>query len=281
MLRKNNFGLKLVINVFGSRFYSSDQDELSREKILRESIIKKYPGLNLPPVTLTYGNFSNTNSSNGMGLTSNEFGSQPKRSSRLLLICLAGLMLVWTSKSISNQLSKSNLNIPLWAASLEDQAKHTLFCVQYDEKTRNALVAEFTLLRKTNPFLEFYSWLSIKKPEFSCGRKYNSVYAISTVSNALQMESVTASRIVSRVLLMGGGDERKRVDDLIDALNQTIGISNLLTSFSAASQPQVAPLHIPTYPVYPENKQVLENKSIQINADAGHSSVPIFPEHKL
>lgn len=277
MLRKKINGGRLI-NFLGTRFYSSDQEELSREKLLRESVVKKYPGLNLPPISMTYGNFANSNSPSGPGIPVNELGSQQQRTRRLLLICLAGLMVVWTSKSISNQLSKNNLNIPLWAASLEDQAKHILFCVQYDEKTRNALATEFAILRKTNPFLDFFSWVSVKKPDFCCGHKYNNVYAISTVLNALQMENVAASRIVSKVLFSGGGDERKRVDDLVDALPQLMGIANLLSSLSTVSQTPTATFQAH---LYQESNQTVENKNAHNSVDVGHSSVPVFPQQKL
>lgn len=206
---------KFSVQPLAHRFFSTESirnDELEKEKSLRERVLKKYPHLKLPPITsFDYGSFSTQ--------TNMEVGSKPRNSGRrtFFLICVAGLMIAWTSNIIQSNYSVNNLSIPLWTGSRTEVAKHFLFAVQFETRKQRALLSKFNSLRRANPLLDFFSWLETQDPDFGCGRKYSKEFALFTILNALEAQDI--SRYVLVAMSSTSKDPRERIDSFIDSIN--------------------------------------------------------------
>lgn len=204
------------------RLFSTDSsinDELEREQQLRQNVLKRYPGLNMPPITnLEYGSFSCTIPTVSPG-SYYEHKKGLRGSKLLIFLLLSGLFCAYGGDYMTGHLPKSQLSFPNWTASKERQAKHILFHIQFNEKTRNALLLQFSSAQQANPLLDFYSWLSIQRPEFCQGRKYDSQFSLWTVMNSIQSESIMARTFLPSSLAKNDSDPYQRLDEFIDILN--------------------------------------------------------------
>lgn len=214
----------LSLQLFTYRLYSSNtvrDDELEKEKSLREKLLQKYPHLKFQALSsLEYGSFSDSQIKGEIGTKARSSGSRT-----LLLICVAGLMVFWISELLQDNYSINNLTIPLWTASNSEKAKHFLFAIQFDKKNQKALLSKFNSLKRVNPLLDFFSWIEYEHPDFCQGRKYTKEVVLHTILNALQHHDI--SKYVMITMDNRNIDEKQRVDMFIDSIS-TLSLINFI-----------------------------------------------------
>eukprot|EP00796_Vickermania_ingenoplastis_P009998 gene9998-6978_t len=223
-----------IISCLFFRKYSSppnENDELERERALRQTVLQKYPRFSTirSLSSFSYESFSDSS----RNINQDQFSSGPSIRRRLITLLLMGILTLWSFKLLFRTMSKDNLFIPLWAASAENQAKHYLFLIQFDNATQKSLSTSFTAIKELNPLADFFTWLSVQRPEFCSGYRYPSSYVIAAISNNIQSPN-DMSRAMIPLMFQSSNDPRRRVDDFVDAVL-------LLSKRSSSLFPSVMP----------------------------------------
>lgn len=280
-----------------------DLVEREREKELRQLVLQKYRGMQIPEMTdIQYGHFSTGGiqaaaaqqamssqgygsmfSSAGGGSTSTAAGGScstgncgaggsgggagasgatggmpngmPMKPRTDWLMLFTGLALMWVSaKIIYSQMTRGvdDLDFPLWTASLEVQAKHLLFCVQFDDQTRSQLKRDFQVVRQSNPFADFFQWVHSRQPQYLSGRVNSLDMAIGAViqslSNTNSRELMSFATALRQSLTRKGGDPQTRLDDFVNNLspaNSMLATMGGLSGRGGASS--APPASVPSY----------------------------------
>lgn len=198
------------------RFFSSEtlkNDELEKEKSLRENVLTKYPHLRISPMTsLDYGSFSDSQSIANSNLNHRSSGGRT-----FFLLCVAGFLAFETSRLMRASFSKNNLSLPLWTGSNEEITKHFLFVTQFDKSKQESLLSKFTSLRRENPLLNFFSWVETEEPDFCRGKKYTKESALAITLNFLKSNDL--SMYVMLALKNKNLNPQERIDSFIDSIN--------------------------------------------------------------
>lgn len=180
---------------------------------------------------------------------------------------LTGTALVFvTSRLLADRLNgpkaSENMQVPLWCATFEMQAKYLLLLVGTDKGQREALQQEFERVRAGYPMLNFFDWLEVRYPALGNGFRYSRQQAVEVVKNMLsqgtQLQLATAGRATSYALSKGGSaaDGAARIDEYVDQVNSAMGGARLppavnpYAAYIAPSQ-QVAQYPPQAYPVPP------------------------------
>ncbi|KAG5505710.1 hypothetical protein JKF63_05045 [Porcisia hertigi] len=230
------------------RFFSSTSalrlehspEERAREEELRQKVQQKYRGMQFPEITNhQYGHFSilGINVSAAQQAASHAgvqgypgFGGTPfeKRRSVDWLMLLTGCLLVYfSSKILFRQITRgvNELEFPLWTASIEVQAKHLLFAVQFQRSEQEQMRKDFEAVRQINPFVDFFEWVRSRRPEFCSGRKYGADYVMHTLvssflsSDGAQLAAV--ARTLQQSIVQINDDPLQRVDNFVEQLQST------------------------------------------------------------
>ena len=215
-------------------------EELVREEELRKKVQEKFRGMQIPPMqNPQYGHFSTmgineTAAQQAAGDAGAQrfggFGAQSFQSRGGVdwLMLLTGCALVYFSgKILFSQLTRgvNGLEMPLWTASVEMQAKHLLFAVQFNQQEQDQLKKDFEVVRQTNPFTNFFEWVRSRRPEFCCGRKYSPDYVLHTLISSLCSNDSTQLASLVRTLQQSmrrqAGDPLQRVDEFVEQLQST------------------------------------------------------------
>lgn len=215
-------------------------EERAREEELRQKVQQRYRGMQIPPITNhQYGHFSTmgineTAAQQAAGDAGSQkfgsFGSQAfqGRGGVDWLMLLTGCALVYFSgKILFNQFTRgvNGLELPLWTASIEMQAKHLLFAVQFDQQEQDQLKRDFEVVRQTNPFANFFEWVRTRRPDFCCGRKYHPDYVLNALVSSLRSNDSAQLAGLARTLQQSvsrrKGDSFQRVDDFVEQLQAT------------------------------------------------------------
>lgn len=215
-------------------------EELARENELRQKIQQKYRGMQIPPITNhQYGHFSTmgineTAAQQAAGDAGSQnfgaFGGQPFQGKGRVdwIMLLTGCALVYFSgKILFNQMTRGveGLEMPLWTASVEMQAKHLLFAVQFSQHEQEQLKKDFEVVRQANPFTNFFEWVRSRRPEFCAGRKYSPDYVLNSLISALRSNDSTQlaslARTLQQAMRQQNGDSLQRVDDFVERLQAT------------------------------------------------------------
>lgn len=278
-------------------------EERAREEELRQKIQQKYRGMQIPPFTNhQYGHFSTM----GLNETAAQqaaadagsqkfggFGGQAfqGRSGVDWIMLLTGCALVYFSgKILFNQFTRgvNGLEMPLWTASIDMQAKHLLFAVQFDQQEQDQLKKDFEVVRQTNPFVNFFEWVRSRRPEFCCGRKYTPDYVLNILVSSLRSNDSAQLAGLARTLQQSmnqrKGDSLQRVDDFVERL-QTTGV--MFQSLRGAGPTSAfTPSHQPASAFMPPAghtqggaEQSDINSALEAKSGEAHSSTP-FGEAK-
>lgn len=202
------------------------------------------------------GNSSGGNEDNGWsaGKNAGAPGTGVPRAFRVdWLMLFTGFALVYASgKILWNPATRSvsDLEFPLWSASLETQAKHLLFSVQFDERTREEMKREFQTVRQTNPFADFFQWVSSRNPEFCRGDRSSAETNVGTLVGVLSSTNsrdlVALASALRHSLSRRGGDAGSRVDGFMaQVLSNGALVGGLQGTFGAGR------FAVPAYPPPP------------------------------
>ncbi|KPA78201.1 putative mitochondrial hypothetical protein [Leptomonas pyrrhocoris] len=144
------------------------------------------------------------------------------------IMLLTGCALVYFSgKILFNQFTRgvNGLEMPLWTASVEMQAKHLLFAIQFSQHEQDQLRKDFEVVRQTNPFVNFFEWVRSQRSEFCSGRKYSPDYVLNVLVSSLRSNESTQLANLARTLQQSmrrqTGDSLQRVDDFVEQLQST------------------------------------------------------------
>lgn len=251
MFRRYN-SRALALNQLGSfrQFSRSsillvEQDlvERERERELRQQTLRKY-GMNIPEMTeYNYGHFSSQGIGSaavnqagfsfipGSGLPLGNTTSSKGQVNWLML--LTGCALVYFSAKIMfQQLNKGidDFDIPLWTASVETQAKHLIFSVQFDHSTKEDLKRQFHSVRQVNPFFDFFEWVRSVRSDFLHGSRYSAETTMNTVATLLsrteRRDVMMFANTLQRSLWKTGGSPATRLDDFMDSINMGENLLN-------------------------------------------------------
>lgn len=278
-------------------------EERTREEELRQRVQQKYRGMQIPEMTHhEYGHFSTTGinasaahqaarSAGVEGYPGFGGGAFQNRGRVDWLLLLTGCTLVYLSfKILFRQFTRgvNGLELPLWTASIELQAKHILFAVQFQQSEQDQIKKDFEAVRQTNPFVDFFEWVRSRRPEFCCGRKYGADYVMHTLVSCLRSgdgtQLATLARTLQQSMTRKNGDSLQRVDDFVEQL-QSAGY--LFQGIRGVGSSGVhTPEHSPQ-PIYTPLREVSQcgvQESDLINAldvknGEAHSSTP-FREAK-
>ncbi|KAG5479397.1 hypothetical protein LSCM1_04657 [Leishmania martiniquensis] len=278
-------------------------EERAREEELRRKVLQKFRGMQIPEtINHEYGHFSTMgiNASAAQQAARNAetqghsgFGGAPLQNRRGVdwLMLLTGCMLVYFSgKILFRQLARgvNDLEMPLWTASVELQAKHFLFAVQFQQSEQGQLKREFEAVRQTNPFVDFFEWVRSRRPEFCSGRKYRADYVMHTLVSYLRSSDgtqlVTVARTLQQSMTRKSGDSLQRVDDFLEQL-QSAGL--LFQGLRGVSSSSVYTPDCPPRPMYAsasEAGQAVAQESdltsaLDVKSGEAHGSIP-FSEEK-
>ncbi|KAG5479781.1 hypothetical protein LSCM4_05789 [Leishmania orientalis] len=310
MLRLSKHRISLPFWV-GGRLLSStailrvepSSEERAREEELRRKVLQKYRGVQIPEATAhEYGHFSRMgiNASAAQQAASNAraqglsgFGGVPfqNRGGVDWLMLLTGCMLVYFSgKIFFRQFARgvNGLEMPLWTASVELQAKHLLFAVQFQQSEQEQLRKEFEAVRQINPFVNFFEWVRSRRPEFCSGRKYGTEYVMLTlVSYLCSSDGIrlgTVARTLQQSMTHKSTDSLQRVDDFIEQLQSAGFLFQGLRGVGSSS------MHTPGYsprlmyaPVSEAGQCLVQESdltsALDVKSGEAHSSTP-FSEEK-
>lgn len=289
------------------RFLEYSPDERRREEDLRRKVQERYRGMQIPEMTNhEYGHFSSmginaaaaqqaTSSAGGQGFTG--FSGMPfQRGGRVdWLMLLTGLALVYFSgKIMLNQLTQGvdGLNMPLWIASVETQAKHLLFAVQFNQAEQKQMRQDFHTARQMNPFVDFFEWVHTQRPEFCCGQRYSSEHVMGILVSALRngdsTQLATLARTLQTTVSRQGGDSLQRIDDFVDQLQAAGYLLQAVRGFGHSSLPntqsqqnyQSPAVEAPQYQLQSAGgpQSGIQN-ALDVNNSETHSSTP-FSDRK-
>nr|CCC93382.1 conserved hypothetical protein [Trypanosoma congolense IL3000] len=272
------------------RMIAQDPQEHRRESELRQRVLKSYGGLHLPEFSgYNYGHFSTGGPTTSAAIrakgiatdnTLHTGASIPKGQRVDWLMFLTGVALLYVStKMLIERLSGGavgNLVLPSWVASIDEQANHLLFVVQYDKVNRERVKEEYAADRKINPFITFFQWLAIRHPEYGHGSQFYRDVALNSLSQALSsgnQQTLLALATNTRDALSRKNESpAKRIDYFISKM----GISSTPLPLSPGAV-------IPTYShssMSPNPLRVFgtENETIQtvldVTPSGSHGSVP-------
>lgn len=298
--------LSRFMGVRGSvRFFSTscvwrrevDPEEREREVNLRNQVMQKFKGMPIPEITHhEYGHFATSGinyqaAGQAFGDAQNSAGSAwqsgkftaaaPNATGKVgvdWVMLLTGCLLVFVSgQMLYQQMGRDvdDLEIPLWVASIDTQAKHLILSVQFDQATRDGLKKEFQTVRLNNPLADFFEWVRTQRPEFGFGNRYGMDYAMGTVTSILSStnsrELVAFAQALQGAMNRRDGSPQQRLDDFLQKL-QTVG--GLYTGAPAAmgmASPMIQPP-----PFVPQvSATATAAPSHEATQDAGaHGSVP-------
>lgn len=236
-----------------------DESERAKEQQLREQVLTKYRGMKIPEMTnYEYGHFATAginaaardqafrNSGFGLfntGSTSQQAdgtndqqqqstsqtsgvmggaGSTGQKKVDWLMLFTGVALFYFSTKILFQQLTRGveGLNIPLWAASIEVQAKHLIYSVQFDSETKESLQKQFISVREANPFADFFSWVHSTRPEFGSGRRFSYDNAMHIMVSLLRSSDTSQlmsfARALQQALMRRGGDPQDRLDTFLD-----------------------------------------------------------------
>lgn len=310
MLRLPKQLVRLPAGLVGRRAFSTaalraeySAEERAREEALRQKVQQKYRGMQIPPLSsYEYGHFStmglnataakaatDARAQGGAGFGGAAF---PSRQGTDWLMLLTGCALVYFSgKILFRQFTRgvNGLEMPLWTASVEQQAKHLLFAVQFEQSEQDQLKREFEAVRQTNPFVDFFEWVRSRRPEFCCGRKYAPDYVVHALVSALRSSDGTQLASLARTLQSSlsrkNGDAMQRVDDFVDQLHSAGSLFQGLRGFGASNA------YFPDQPLRPAYAPSLQSSqagsalesdisgALDVKSGEAHSSTP-FSEAK-
>ncbi|KEG12081.1 hypothetical protein DQ04_02021070 [Trypanosoma grayi] len=270
---------------------AEDPLEREREKELRQRVIQRYRGVNLPELTdFRYGHFAaqegatTSAASQAYATVNNGFpmggaGSSGRQGVDWLML-FTGFALVYVSSKFMLQRFSfgdiDNINMPLWSASLETQAKYLLFSIQYDVRTREQIRQAYHNVRQTNPFTDFFQWLRVQHPEYGHGVLYNYENAVGTLVSILSSGSsdslMTLARSVQNALRKQGGSPAQRIDDFVTDLGALAGMRRVQgNTFSTGYVNSPPPP--PSVQVYGTEPVTILN-ALDATPSKEHSSVP-------
>lgn len=215
-----------------------DPVETEREKELRQRVLAQYRGMQVPEMTnFQYGHFATGGiratatqqayADAGFQNFSQAMGGGMRTVKVDWLMLFTGVALVYVTGKLMFQqftMGMSDVQLPLWTASLELQAKYILFTVQFDSHTRDYLQKEFQAVREANPFADFFEWLRVQRPEYGNGRR--STFENSMTAVMVQLRSNDRSTLfpfygaVRQAMMRRGGDAQDRIDTFLDNVQQ-------------------------------------------------------------
>ncbi|GET88307.1 hypothetical protein, conserved [Leishmania tarentolae] len=278
-------------------------EERAREEELRQKVQQKYRGMQIPEMTHhEYGHFST------MGINASAaaqaarsagvqgysgFGGSPFQNRGRVdwLFLLTGCTLVYFSgKILFRQFTRgvNGLELPLWTASAELQAKHILFAVQFQQSEQDQMRKDFEAVRQTNPFVDFFEWVRSRRPEFCCGRKYGADYVMNALISCLRSSDgtqlATLARTLQQSMIRKSGDSLQRVDDFVEQLQSAGYVLQGIRGVGSSSV--YTPEHLPQ-PMYTTPREVSQcgpqvsdlSNALDVENGQTHSSTP-FSEAK-
>jgi hypothetical protein len=282
----------------GSLFIEQGVEERAREDELRQKVQQKYRGMQIPPITNhQYGHFSTmgineTAAQQAAGDASSQSfwgsgGQSFQNRGRVdWIMLLTGCVLVYFSgKILFTQFTRgvNGLEMPLWTASVDMQAKHLLFAVQFNRHEQDQLKKDFEAARQTNPLTNFFEWVRTCRPEFCSGRKYNSEYVMSVLISSLCSSDSTQLASLARALQQSmkqqTGDPLQRVDEFVERLQatgyllQTMRSPGPINTF--AHNYQIAPTFVPPVKHTQGGAERSDlNSALEVKNGEVHSSTP-------
>ncbi|CAM67804.1 conserved hypothetical protein [Leishmania infantum JPCM5] len=278
-------------------------EERAREEELRQKVQQKYRGMPIPEMTHhEYGHFSTmginasaaqqaARSAGVQGYPGFGGGAFQNRGRVDWLFLLTGCTMVYLSgKILFRQFTRgvNGLELPLWTASVELQAKHILFAVQFQQSEQEQMKKDFEAVRQTNPFVDFFEWVRSRRPEFCSGRKYGADYVMHTLVSCLRgsdgTQLATLARTLQQSMTRRNGDSLQRVDDFVEQLQSAGYLFHGIRGVGSSGMYTPEPLPQPIYTPFREVSQCGAQESDLINTldvknGEAHSSTP-FSEAK-
>ncbi|KPI89580.1 hypothetical protein ABL78_1348 [Leptomonas seymouri] len=275
-------------------------EERAREEELRQKIQQKYRGMQIPPIAEHhYGHFSTmgineTAAHQAAGdARSQDFGNfggqnvQGRGKVDWMMLFTGCALVYFSGKIFFNQFTRgvNGLEMPLWTASVEIQAKHLVFAIQFNRDEQDQLKKEFEAFRQTNPFVNFFEWLRSRRPEFCSGRKYNADYVLNALVSSLRsndnVQLASLVRTLQQSMNQQTGDSLQRVDNFVERLQSTGHLLQAMhgTGPTNASAPSFQPM--PELMPSLEHTQGRAEKSdlncaLEAKSGEAHSSIPFY-----
>ncbi|KAL0506972.1 LOW QUALITY PROTEIN: hypothetical protein Q4I30_003709 [Leishmania utingensis] len=216
------------------------------------------------------------------------FGGTPFQNRRSVdwVILLTGCTLMYFSgKILFRQLTRgvNGLEMPLWTASVELQAKHILFAVQFQQSEQDQMKKDFEEVRQINPFVEFFEWVRSRRPEFCSGRKYGADYVMHTLVSSLSSSDgaqlATVARTLQQSMAQKNNDSLQRVDNFVEQLRSA---GYLFQGIRGMGSPSVYTTDYPPRQVYTPHREVGQcgeqesdlTRALDVKNGVAHSSTP-------
>ncbi|AIN98156.1 hypothetical protein LPMP_210750 [Leishmania panamensis] len=278
--------------------FQQSAEERAREEELRQKVQQRYRGMQIPEsLSHEYGHFSTMgiSASATQQAASNagvdgyqSFGGTPFQNRRSVdwVILLTGCTLMYFSgKILFRQLTRgvNGLEMPLWTASVELQAKHILFAVQFQQSEQDQMKKDFEEVRQINPFVEFFEWVRSRRPEFCSGRKYGADYVMHTLVSSLSSSDgaqlATVARTLQQSMAQKNNDSLQRVDNFVEQLRSA---GYLFQGIRGMGSPSVYTTDYPPRQVYTPHREVGQcgeqesdlTRALDVKNGVAHSSTP-------